>query len=43
MMPDAPDPDQLTSAVRDARERAMLTPADLAELRRQASFAGAGL
>jgi predicted transcriptional regulator of viral defense system len=37
------DPDQLVSAARDARERAMLTPADLAELRRQAPFAGAGL
>ena len=37
------DPDQLISAARDARERAMLTPVDLAELRRQAPFAGAGL
>jgi predicted transcriptional regulator of viral defense system len=37
------DPDQLVSAARDARERAMLTPADLAELRRQAPFASAGL
>jgi hypothetical protein len=37
------DPDQLVSAARDARERAMLTPADLAELRSQAPFAGAGL
>jgi predicted transcriptional regulator of viral defense system len=37
------DPDQLISAARDARERAMLTPADLAELRHQAPFAGAGL
>jgi len=37
------DPDQLVSAARDARERAMLTPADLAELRRHAPFAGGGL
>jgi predicted transcriptional regulator of viral defense system len=37
------DPDQLVSAARDARERAMLTPADLAELRRQPPFAGASL
>ena len=37
------DPDQLVSAARDARERALLTPADLAVLRRQAPFAGAGL
>jgi predicted transcriptional regulator of viral defense system len=37
------DPDQLVSAAHDARARAMLTPADLAELRRQAPFAGAGL
>jgi hypothetical protein len=37
------DPDQLVSAARDARERAMLTPADLAELRRRAPFADAGL
>lgn len=37
------DPDQLVSAARDAHARAMLTPADLAELRRKAPFAGAGL
>jgi predicted transcriptional regulator of viral defense system len=37
------DPDQLVSAARDARERAMLTRDDLEELRRQAPFAGAGL
>lgn len=37
------DPDQLVSAARDARERAMLTPDDLDELRRHAPFAGAGL
>jgi hypothetical protein len=37
------DPDQLVSAARDARARAMLTPTDLAELRRRAPFAGAGL
>jgi len=37
------DPDQLVSAARDARERAMLTPADLADLRRHPPFAGAGL
>ncbi len=37
------DPDQLVTAARDARERAMLTPADLAELRLQAPFAGAAL
>lgn len=35
------DPDQLVSAARDARARAMLTPDDLAELRRHAPFAGA--
>jgi hypothetical protein len=35
------DPDQLVSAAHDARERAMLTPADLAELRLHAPFAGA--
>ncbi len=37
------DPAQLVSAARDARERAMLTPDDLAELRRHAPFTGAGL
>jgi predicted transcriptional regulator of viral defense system len=37
------DPDQLISAARDARIRAMLTPADLAELRRHPPFAGAQL
>lgn len=37
------DPDQLISAARDARQRAMLTPNDLAELRRHEPFAGAGL
>ena len=37
------DPDQLVSAARDARERAMLTPDDVAELRRHPPFAGAGL
>ncbi len=37
------DPDQLVSAARDARARAMLTSDDLAELRRHAPFAGAGL
>lgn len=37
------DPHQLVSAARDARERAMLTPADLAELRRYPPFAGARL
>lgn len=37
------DPDQLVSAARDARERAMLTADDLADLRRHAPFAGAGL
>jgi predicted transcriptional regulator of viral defense system len=37
------DPDQLVSAARDARERAMLTPDDLAELRRHPPFAGAQL
>ena len=37
------DPDQLVSAARDARERAMLTPDDLAELRRHPPFTGAGL
>lgn len=36
-------PDQLVSAARDARARAMLTPDDLAELRRHAPFAGARL
>lgn len=37
------DPDQLVTAARDARQRAMLTPDDLAELRRHAPFAGARL
>lgn len=37
------DPDQLLTAARDARGRAMLTEADLAELRRHVPFAGAGL
>lgn len=37
------DPDQLISAARDARDRAMLTSNDLAELRRYPPFAGAGL
>ncbi len=37
------DPDQLVSAARDARGRAMLTPDDLAELRRNPPFAGANL
>jgi len=37
------DPDQLVSAARDARERAMLTPDELAELRRHPPFAGARL
>ena len=37
------DPDQMVSAARDARQRAMLTPDDLAELRRHAPFAGARL
>lgn len=37
------DPDQLISAARDARERAMLTPDDSAELRRHPPFEGAGL
>jgi predicted transcriptional regulator of viral defense system len=37
------DPDQLVSAARDARERAMLTADDLAELQRHAPFAGARL
>ena len=37
------DPDQLVSAARDARDRAMLTPDDLAELRQHAPFAGARL
>lgn len=37
------DPDQLISAARDARQRAMLTPDDVAELRRHAPFAGARL
>ena len=37
------DPDQMISAARVARERAMLEPEDLAELRRHPPFAGAGL
>ena len=37
------DPDQLVSAARDARERAMLAPDDLDELRGLAPFSGAGL
>ncbi len=37
------DPDQLVSAARDARGRAMLTPDDLVELQRHAPFAGARL
>ncbi len=37
------DPDQLVSAARDAQARAMLTPDDVAELRRHAPFAGARL
>jgi predicted transcriptional regulator of viral defense system len=37
------DPDQLVSAARDARERAMLAPDDLAELRRYPPFASARL
>ena len=37
------DPDRLVSAARDARGRAMLTPDDLAELRRHPPFAGARL
>jgi len=37
------DPDQLVSAARDARQRAMLTSDDLAELRRCPPFAGARL
>jgi predicted transcriptional regulator of viral defense system len=37
------DPDQLISAARDARERAMLTPDDLASLRRHPPFAGSRL
>jgi hypothetical protein len=41
-VPDA-DPDQLVMAARDARERAMLRPDDLAELRRHPPFAGARL
>ncbi|MEX2314078.1 MAG: type IV toxin-antitoxin system AbiEi family antitoxin domain-containing protein [Thermomicrobiales bacterium] len=40
---DGADPDQLVSAARDARARAMLTPDDLAELRRNPPFAGARL
>jgi predicted transcriptional regulator of viral defense system len=37
------DPDQLIAAARDARARAMLTPDDLAELRRNPPFEGARL
>lgn len=37
------DPDQLVSAARDARNRAMLTPHDLEDLRRHPPFAGARL
>jgi predicted transcriptional regulator of viral defense system len=37
------DPEQLVSAARDARGRAMLAPDDLVELRRHPPFAGAGL
>jgi len=37
------DPDQLVSAARDARQRAMLTPDDLAELSRNPPFAWARL
>ena len=37
------DPYQLVSAARDARGRAMLTPEDLAELRRYSPFAGSRL
>ncbi|NJD28597.1 MAG: hypothetical protein FIA92_09905 [Chloroflexi bacterium] len=37
------DPEQLVSAARDAQQRAMLTPEDLAELRKYPPFAGAGL
>ncbi len=37
------DPDQLVSAARDARARAMLTADDLVELQRHAPFAGAQL
>jgi len=37
------DPDQLVSAARDARQRAMLTPGDLVELRQRPPFAGARL
>jgi hypothetical protein len=37
------DPDQLISAARDARERAMLRRGDLDELRRRPPFEGAGL
>ena len=40
---DGADPDQLVSAARDARARAMLTPDDLAQLRQHAPFANAGL
>jgi predicted transcriptional regulator of viral defense system len=37
------DPDQLVSAARDARARAMLAPDDLVELRQHSPFAGARL
>ncbi|MBI3745231.1 MAG: hypothetical protein HY264_01645, partial [Chloroflexi bacterium] len=37
--PNHADPDQLVSAVLDARARAMLTPGDLAEIRRHLPFA----
>lgn len=40
---DGADPEQLVSGARDARQRAMLTPNDLTELRRHPPFAGAGL
>jgi predicted transcriptional regulator of viral defense system len=40
---DGADPDQLVSAVQEARERAMLTPDDLAELRRNPPYSGAKL
>ena len=37
------DPDQLLAAARDARARAMLTEADLADLRRHTPFSGSAL
>jgi predicted transcriptional regulator of viral defense system len=40
---DGADPDQLVSAAREARDRALLAPDDLAELRHHAPFANAGL